>query len=157
MGKRFDLSASQAQASSCQQSCAELGNSIQQISAAVAQAASSDVSGMGSTHVKDYAEAVVVPMLRAAVMLSEAVKQGTTQLPQQYIAKVDSKSHSEDELQEEVASAKSEISMIDDVQKALNKIDKSVGDKFANATKEVLTDAQARLQKAEQILQNFRN
>ena len=157
MGKRFDLSASQAQASSCQQSCAELGNSIQQISAAVAQAASSDVSGMGSTHVKDYAEAVVVPMLRAAVMLSEAVKQGTTQLPQQYIAKVYSKSHSEDELQEEVASAKSEISMIDDVQKALNKIDKSVGDKFANATKEVLTDAQARLQKAEQILQNFRN
>lgn len=157
MGKRFDLSASQAQASSCQQSCAELGNSIQQISAAVAQAASSDVSGMGSTHVKDYAEAVVVPMLRAAVMLSEAVKQGTTQLPQQYIAKVDSKSHSEDELQEEVASAKSEISMIDDVQKALNKIDKSVGDKFANATKKVLTDAQARLQKAEQILQNFRN
>ncbi|WP_283582148.1 hypothetical protein [Ligilactobacillus hohenheimensis] len=157
MGKRFDLSASQAQASSCQQSCAELGNSIQQISAAVVQAASSDVSGMGSTHVKDYAEAVVVPMLRAAVMLSEAVKQGTTQLPQQYIAKVDSKSHSEDELQEEVASAKSEISMIDDVQKALNKIDKSVGDKFANATKKVLTDAQARLQKAEQILQNFRN
>lgn len=157
MGKRFDLSASQAQASSCQQSCAELGDSIQQITAAVAQAASSDVSGMGSTHVKDYAEAVVVPMLQAAIMLSEAVKQGTTQLPQQYVAKVDSKSHSEDELQEEVASAKSEISMIDGIQKALNKIDKSAGDKFADATKGARTDAQARLQKAEQILQNFRN
>lgn len=157
MGKQFDLGASQAQASSCQQSCAELGNSIQQISAAVAQAASSNVSGMGSTHVKEYAESVVVPMLQAAIMLSEAVKQGTTQLPQQYVAKVDSKSHSEDELQEEVASAKSEISMIDGIQKALNKIDKSAGDKFADATKGARTDAQARLQKAEQILQNFRN
>ncbi|MFK5705611.1 T7SS effector LXG polymorphic toxin [Ligilactobacillus sp. LYQ139] len=157
MGKRFDLGASQAQASSCQQACTELGNNIQQISATVAQAASSDISGMGGTHVKDYAEAVVVPMLQAAVMLSEAVKQGTTQLPQQYIAKVDSKSHSEDELQEEVASAKGEISMIDDMQKALNKIDKSAGDKFADATKGVRTDAQARLQKAEQILQHFRN
>lgn len=81
MGKRFDLSASQAQASSCQQSCAELGSSIQQISTAVAQAGSSDISGMGSTHVKEYAEAVVVPMLQAAVMLSDAVKQGTTKLP----------------------------------------------------------------------------
>lgn len=157
MGKQFDLGASQAQASSCQQSCAELGNSIQQISAAVAQAASSNVSGMGSTHVKEYAESVVVPMLQAAIMLSEAVKQGTTKLPQQYVAKVDSKSHSEDELQEEVASAKSEISMIDGIQKALNKIDKSAGDKFADATKGARTDAQARLQKAEQILQNFRN
>lgn len=157
MGKRFDLGASQAQASSCQQSCAELGNSIQQISAAVAQAASSNVSGMGSTHVKEYAESVVVPMLQAAIMLSEAVKQGTIKLPQQYVAKVNSKSHSEDELQEEVVSAKSEISMIDGIQKALNKIDKSAGDKFADATKGARTDAQARLQKAEQILQNFRN
>lgn len=157
MGKRFDLGASQAQASSCQQSCTELGNSIQQISAAVAQAASSNVSGMGSAHVKEYAESVVVPMLQAAIMLSEAAKQGTTKLPQQYVAKVDSKSHSEDELQEEVASAKSEISMIDGIQKALNKIDKSAGDKFVDATKGARTDAQARLQKAEQILQNFRN
>ncbi|MFK5676411.1 T7SS effector LXG polymorphic toxin [Ligilactobacillus sp. LYQ60] len=157
MGKRFDLGASQAQASTCQQACTELGNNIQQISATVAQAASSDISGMGGTHVKDYAESVVVPMLQAAIMLSEAVKQGTTKLPQQYVAKVDSKSHSEDELQEEVTSAKGEISMIDDMQKALNKIDKSAGDKFADATKGVRTDAQARLQKAEQILQHFRN
>ena len=56
MGKRFDLEASQAQASSCRQSCAELGSSIQQISTAVAQAGSSDISGMGGTHVKEYAD-----------------------------------------------------------------------------------------------------
>lgn len=155
MGKRFDLSASQAQASSCQQSCAELGNSIQQISAAVAQAASSDIGGMGGTHVKEYAEAVVVPMLQAAVMLSDAVKQGTTKLPQQYVAKVDSKSHSEDELREEINNAKTEVSMLSDMEKVLSAVSKSLGGVPLNAVKGAHADAQARLQKTEQILQKF--
>ena len=155
MGKRFDLSASQAQASSCQQSCAELGNSIQQISAAVAQAASSDIGGMGGTHVKEYAEAVVVPMLQAAVMLSDAVKQGTTKLPQQYVAKVDSKSHSEDELREEINNAKTEVSMLSDMEKVLSAVSKSLGGVPLNAVKGAHADAQSRLQKAEQILQKF--
>lgn len=155
MGKRFDLGASQAQASSCQQSCAELGNSIQQISAAVAQAASSNVSGMGSTHVKEYAESVVVPMLQAAIMLSEAVKQGTTQLPQQYVAKVDSKSHSEDELREEINNVKTEVSMLSDMEKVLSAVSKSLGRVPLNAVKGAHADAQSRLQKVEQILQKF--
>ena len=155
MGKRFDLSASQAQASSCQQSCAELGNSIQQISAAVAQAASSDIGGTGGTHVKEYAEAVVVPMLQAAIMLSEAVKQGTTKLPQQYVAKVDSKSHSEDELREEINNVKTEVSMLSDMEKVLSAVSKSLGGVPLNAVKGAHADAQSRLQKAEQILQKF--
>lgn len=155
MGKRFDLSASRAQASSCQQSCAELRSSIQQISTAVAQAGSSDISGMGSTHVKEYAEAVVVPMLQAAVMLSDAVKQGTTKLPQQYVAKVDSKSHSEDELQEEINNAKTEMSMLSDMEKVLSAVSKSLGGAPLNAIKGAHADAQSRLQKAEQILQKF--
>ena len=155
MGKRFDLSASQAQASSCQQSCAELGNSIQQISAAVAQAASSDIGGTGGTHVKEYAEAVVVPMLQAAVMLSDAVKQGTTKLPQQYVAKVDSKSHSEDELREEINNVKTEVSMLSDMEKVLSAVSKSLGGVPLNAVKGAHADAQSRLQKAEQILQKF--
>lgn len=155
MGKRFDLSASQAQASSCQQSCAELGSSIQQISTAVNQAASSDIGGMGGTHVKEYAEAVVVPMLQAAVMLSDAVKQGTTKLPQQYVAKVDSKSHSEDELREEINNAKTEVSMLSDVEKVLSAVSKSLGGVPLNAVKGAHADAQSRLQKAEQILQKF--
>lgn len=155
MGKRFDLSASRAQASSCRQSCAELRSSIQQISTAVAQAGSSDISGMGSTHVKEYAEAVVVPMLQAAVMLSDAVKQGTTKLPQQYVAKVDSKSHSEDELQEEINNAKTEMSMLSDMEKVLSAVSKSLGGAPLNAIKGAHADAQARLQKAEQILQKF--
>ena len=155
MGKRFDLSASRAQASSCQQSCAELGSSIQQISTAVAQAGSSDISGMGSTHVKEYAEAVVVPMLQAAVMLSDAVKQGTTKLPQQYVAKVDSKSHSEDELREEINNVKTEVSMLSDMEKVLSAVSKSLGGVPLNAVKGAHADAQARLQKAEQILQKF--
>lgn len=155
MGKRFDLSASRAQASSCQQSCAELGSSIQQISTAVNQAASSDIGGMGGTHVKEYAEAVVVPMLQAAVMLSDAVKQGTTKLPQQYVAKVDSKSHSEDELREEINNAKTEVSMLSDVEKVLSAVSKSLGGVPLNAVKGAHADAQSRLQKAEQILQKF--
>lgn len=155
MGKRFDLSASRAQASSCQQSCAELGSSIQQISTAVNQAASSDIGGMGGTHVKEYAEAVVVPMLQAAVMLSDAVKQGTTKLPQQYVAKVDSKSHSEDELREEINNAKTEVSMLSDMEKVLSAVSKSLGGVPLNAVKGAHADAQARLQKAEQILQKF--
>ena len=155
MGKRFDLSASRTQASSCQQSCAELGSSIQQISTAVAQASSSDISGMGSTHVKEYAEAVVVPMLQAAVMLSDAVKRGTTKLPQQYVAKVDSKSHSEDELQEEINNAKTEMSMLSDMEKVLSAVSKSLGGAPLNAVKGAHADAQSRLQKAEQILQKF--
>ncbi len=155
MGKRFDLSASRAQASSCQQSCAELGSSIQQISTAVNQAASSDIGGKGGTHVKEYAEAVVVPMLQAAVMLSDAVKQGTTKLPQQYVAKVDSKSHSEDELQEEINNAKTEMSMLSDMEKVLSAVSKSLGGAPLNAIKGAHADAQSRLQKAEQILQKF--
>ena len=155
MGKRFDLSASRAQASSCQQSCAELGSSIQQISTAVNQAASSDIGGMGGTHVKEYAEAVVVPMLQAAVMLSDAVKQGTTKLPQQYVAKVDSKSHSEDELREEINNAKTEVSMLSDMEKVLSAVSKSLGGVPLNAVKGAHADAQSRLQKAEQILQKF--
>ena len=155
MGKRFDLSASRTQASSCQQSCAELGSSIQQISTAVNQAASSDIGGMGGTHVKEYAEAVVVPMLQAAVMLSDAVKQGTTKLPQQYVAKVDSKSHSEDELREEINNAKTEVSMLSDMEKVLSAVSKSLGGVPLNAVKEAHADAQSRLQKAEQILQKF--
>ena len=155
MGKRFDLSASRAQASSCQQSCAELGKSIQQISAAVAQAASSDIGGTGGTHVKEYAEAVVVPMLQAAVMLSDAVKQGTTKLPQQYVAKVDSKSHSEDELREEINNVKTEVSMLSDMEKVLSAVSKSLGGVPLNAVKGAHADAQSRLQKAEQILQKF--
>lgn len=155
MGKRFDLSASRAQASSCQQSCAELGSSIQQISTAVNQAASSDIGGMGGTHVKEYAEAVVVPMLQTAVMLSDAVKQGTTKLPQQYVAKVDSKSHSEDELREEINNAKTEVSMLGDMEKVLSAVSKSLGGVPLNAVKGAHADAQARLQKAEQILQKF--
>ncbi len=155
MGKRFDLSASRTQASSCQQSCAELGSSIQQISTAVNQGASSDIGGMGGTHVKEYAEAVVVPMLQAAVMLSDAVKQGTTKLPQQYVAKVDSKSHSEDELREEINNAKTEVSMLSDMEKVLSAVSKSLGGVPLNAVKGAHTDAQSRLQKAEQILQKF--
>ena len=155
MGKRFDLSASRAQASSCQQSCAELGSSIQQISTAVNQAASSDIGGMGGTHVKEYAEAVVVPMLQAAVMLSDAVKQGTTKLPQQYVAKVDSKSHSEDELREEINNVKTEVSMLSDMEKVLSAVSKSLGGVPLNAVKGAHADAQSRLQKAEQILQKF--
>ncbi|WP_283582151.1 T7SS effector LXG polymorphic toxin [Ligilactobacillus hohenheimensis] len=155
MGKRFDLSASRTQASSCQQSCAELGSSIQQISTAVNQAASSDIGGMGGTHVKEYAEAVVVPMLQAAVMLSDAVKQGTTKLPQQYVAKVDSKSHSEDELREEINNAKTEVSMLSDMEKVLSAVSKSLGGVPLNAVKGAHADAQSRLQKAEQILQKF--
>ena len=155
MGKRFDLSASRAQASSCQQSCAELGSSIQQISTAVNQAASSDIGGMGGTHVKEYAEAVVVPMLQTAVMLSDAVKQGTTKLPQQYVAKVDSKSHSEDELREEINNAKTEVSMLGDMEKVLSAVSKSLGGVPLNAVKGAHADAQSRLQKAEQILQKF--
>lgn len=155
MGKRFDLSASRTQASSCQQSCAELGSSIQQISTAVNQGASSDIGGMGGTHVKEYAEAVVVPMLQAAVMLSDAVKQGTTKLPQQYVAKVDSKSHSEDELREEINNAKTEVSMLSDMEKVLSAVSKSLGGVPLNAVKGAHADAQSRLQKAEQILQKF--
>lgn len=155
MGKRFDLSASRAQASSCQQSCAELGSSIQQISTAVNQAASSDIGGMGGTHVKEYAEAVVVPMLQTAVMLSDAVKQGTTKLPQQYVAKVDSKSHSEDELREEINNVKTEVSMLSDMEKVLSAVSKSLGGVPLNAVKGAHADAQSRLQKAEQILQKF--
>lgn len=155
MGKRFDLEASQAQASSCRQSCAELGSSIQQISTAVAQAGSSDISGMGGTHVKEYAEAVVVPMLQAAVMLSDAVKQGTTKLPRQYVAKVDSKSHSEDELQEEINNVKTEMSMLSDMEKVLSAVSKSLGGAPLNAVKGAHADAQSRLQKVEQILQKF--
>lgn len=155
MGKRFDLSASRAQASSCQQSCAELGSSIQQISTAVNQAASSDIGGKGGTHVKEYAEAVVVPMLQAAVMLSDAVKQGTTKLPQQYVAKVDSKSHSEDELREEINNVKTEVSMLSDMEKVLSAVSKSLGRVPLNAVKGAHADAQSRLQKAEQILQKF--
>lgn len=155
MGKRFDLEASQAQASSCRQSCAELGSSIQQISTAVAQAGSSDISGMGGTHVKEYAEAVVVPMLQAAVMLSDAVKQGTTKLPRQYVAKVDSKSHSEDELREEINNVKTEMSMLSDMEKVLSAVSKSLGGAPLNAVKGAHADAQSRLQKVEQILQKF--
>ena len=155
MGKRFDLSASRAQASSCQQSCAELRSSIQQISTAVNQAASSDIGGTGGTHVKEYAEAVVVPMLQAAIMLSEAVKQGTTKLPQQYVAKVDSKSHSEDELREEINNVKTEVSMLSDMEKVLSAVSKSLGGVPLNAVKGAHADAQSRLQKAEQILQKF--
>lgn len=155
MGKRFDLSASRTQASSCQQSCAELGSSIQQISTAVNQGASSDIGGMGGTHVKEYAEAVVVPMLQAAVMLSDAVKQGTTKLPQQYVAKVDSKSHSEDELREEINNVKTEVSMLSDMEKVLSAVSKSLGGVPLNAVKGAHADAQSRLQKAEQILQKF--
>lgn len=110
---------------------------------------------MGGTHVKEYAEAVVVPMLQAAVMLSDAVKQGTTKLPQQYVAKVDSKSHSEDELREEINNAKTEVSMLSDMEKVLSAVSKSLGGVPLNAVKGAHADAQSRLQKAEQILQKF--
>lgn len=68
---------------------------------------------------------------------------------------MDSKSHSEDELQEEINNAKTEMSMLSDMEKVLSAVSKSLGGTPLNAVKGAHADAQSRLQKAEQILQKF--
>lgn len=157
MGKQFRINLSQAQASSCQSVCQNLVDSIDGISGAVSEAASlGSMKGMGATHVRAYATEVVVPMLRAAVMLTQGVDRDVQQLPKRYVAQVDSKSHDEDELEQEIQDIQNEIQMTDNIINMVGKIDKGIANKLKNSTKGVRSDEEARLRKLKRILRDFR-
>ena len=157
MGKQFRINLSQLQASSCQSVCQKLEDSISGISGAVSEAASlGSMKGMGATHVRAYATEVVVPMLRAAMMLTMGVNQDVQQLPKRYVAQVDSKSHDEDELEQEIQDIQREIQMMDELAKMIGKIDQGAADKFKNAMKGARSDDEARLRKLKRILRDFR-
>lgn len=157
MGKQFRINLSQLQASSCQSVCQKLEDSISGISGAVSEAASlGSMKGMGATHVRSYATEVVVPMLRAAMMLTMGVNRDVQQLPKRYVAQVDSKSHDEDELEQEIQDIQREIQMMDELTKMIGKIDQGAADKLKNSTKGVRSDEEARLRKLKRILRDFR-
>ena len=157
MGKQFRINLSQLQASSCQSVCQNLEDSIDGINDAVSGAASlGSMKGMGATHVRAYATEVVVPMLRAAVMLTQGVDRDVQQLPKRYVAQVDSKSHDEDELEQEIQDIQNEIQMTDNIINMVGKIDKGIANKLKNSTKGVRSDEEARLRKLKRILRDFR-
>lgn len=157
MGKQFRINLSQLQASSCQSVCQNLEDSIDGINDAVSGAASlGSMKGMGATHVRAYATEVVAPMLRAAMMLTVGVNRDVQQLPKRYVAQVDSKSHDEDELEQEIQDIQREIQMMDELTKMIGKIDQGAADKLKNSTKGVRSDEEARLRKLKRILRDFR-
>ena len=157
MGKQFRINLSQLQASSCQSVCQKLEDSISGISGAVSEAASlGSMKGMGATHVRAYATEVVVPMLRAAMMLTMGVNRDVQQLPKRYVAQVDSKSHDEDELEQEIQDIQNEIQMTDNIINMVGKIDKGIANKLKNSTKGARSDEEARLRKLKRILRDFR-
>lgn len=84
------------------------------------------------------------------------VNRDVQQLPKRYVAQVDSKSHDEDELEQEIQDIQREIQMMDELTKMIGKIDQGAADKLKNSTKGVRSDEEARLRKLKRILRDFR-
>ncbi|MGM0218554.1 DUF6883 domain-containing protein [Enterococcus sp. AZ126] len=98
------LSASQEQASSVSKLCKNQVEGYNQATKAITDFVSSSPSLKGKAYDsgKNYFSAVLAPLVKGGILLSEAVEKAVKKFPEDYVAKVDSASLKESELEEQL-------------------------------------------------------
>lgn len=119
----------------------------------------STLKGMAFESSRQYQTDVIQPIIEVAKNYIKAVSEATEKLPKEYTARVDSKSWSEEELQELIESEQSALNSLRAASQSLDKLDVKVDKKASMQArnKSMMARHEANLAKYQEILQKLRD
>lgn len=136
---KVDLDALQSQAESFSNVASMVGESLSSVSAAVGGITGIDLSGAAATAAVSSAASKVKPLYKIASNVFKTVGNAISKLPDEYVAQVDGKSWSSEELEQKIQECETYIKKFESIEKKGKKEHASKGAKSAakGAAKEI--------------------
>lgn len=152
---KMSLEGSKKQASSCEKGCKQLNEELSSLTSTINQLNSaSELQGAAARSAKSFASATVIPYLNKAQSFLDAISISVNNFTKGYESEVDTKSWSEQELEEKINKFNEEMSVNSGLLTALAAISGKGKDDFIKSAAKSATDE---IEKNNESLQKCKN